>query len=43
MTRAVGYSYRNIFCRIPVPGDDMLVTMTPDDLQLLQQFTRDHS
>ena len=32
-----------IICRIPAGGGDMLVEMTPSDLDLLQQFTRDHA
>src|ERR1035437_7378666 len=33
----------NKFCRISRPGGDMLLTMTANDLDLLRQFTRDHS
>ena len=31
------------FCRIPSVGGDMLVEMTTTDLELLRQFTREHS
>jgi len=37
------YKYRQIFCRIPVPGGDMLVVMTANDLDLLRQFSREHA
>jgi len=33
----------NKFCRIPSVGGDMLSEMTANDLDLLREFTRDHS